>query len=75
MPFASFSGGKMVIVLALVPKERGFKPGWGRWIFKGYKIRSTTYFGGEAKPSAPCRKILRHADGPFRYDRDTDSQI
>jgi hypothetical protein len=30
---------------------------WGRWIFKGYKFRSTTSFGGEVKPAVPCRKI------------------
>jgi hypothetical protein len=51
-------GGVMVIVLAIGPKVRGFKPGLGQWIFKGEKIRSTTSFEGEVKLSAPCCKIL-----------------
>jgi hypothetical protein len=29
------------------------------------KIRCTTSFGGEVKPSAPYRKILRHAKDPI----------
>jgi hypothetical protein len=53
-------------VLATGPKVRGFKPGRGQWIFKGDKIRSTTSFGGEVKPSLPCRKILRHVKDPYR---------
>jgi hypothetical protein len=52
-------------VLATGPKDRGFKPGRGQWIFKGDKIRSTTSFGGEVKPSLPCRKIL-HVKDPYR---------
>jgi hypothetical protein len=44
-------------VLATGPKVRGFKPGWGRWIFKGDKIHSTTSFGGEVKPSVSCRRF------------------
>jgi hypothetical protein len=28
-------GGLVVIVLSTGPKVRGFKPGRGRWIFKG----------------------------------------
>ena len=36
---------------------RGFKPGRSRWIFKGEKILSTRSFGGEVKPSVPCRRI------------------
>jgi hypothetical protein len=30
-------GSAVVFVLAIVPKVRGFKPGRGRWIFKGDK--------------------------------------
>jgi hypothetical protein len=44
-------GGVMVCVLGTEPKIRGFKPGRGRRIFKGNKIRSTTSFGGEVKPT------------------------
>jgi hypothetical protein len=52
-------GGLVVSVLATGPKVRGFKPGRGRWIwiFKDDKIRSTPFFGGEVKPSVPCRRF------------------
>jgi hypothetical protein len=36
--------GLVVIVLAIGPKVREFKPGQGRWIFKGDKVCSTTSF-------------------------------
>jgi hypothetical protein len=36
---------------------RGFKPGRSRRIFKGEKILSTPSFGGEVKPSVPCRRF------------------
>jgi hypothetical protein len=42
---------------------------------RAIKIRSTTSFGGEVKPSSPCRKMLRHVKDHFIYDRDTDWQI
>jgi hypothetical protein len=44
--------GVVVSVLATGPKVRGFKPGRG-W---GDKIHSTPSFGGEVKPSVPCRR-------------------
>jgi hypothetical protein len=53
-------GGLLVIVIAIEPKVRGFKPDRGRWIFKGDKTSSTTSFGGEVRPAVPRRKILRH---------------
>ena len=36
---------------------RGFKPGRSCRIFKGEKILSTPSFGGEVKPSVPCRRF------------------
>jgi hypothetical protein len=45
----------VVIVFAIGPKVRGFKPGQGRWIFKGHEIRSTTSFGREVKPAVPYK--------------------
>jgi hypothetical protein len=57
--------GIMVSVLAIEPKVRGVKPGRGRWIFKGYKNPQHAFLQGEVKPSAPCRKILRHVKDPF----------
>ena len=44
-------------VLAFGTQVRGFKPGQSRRIFKGEKILSTPSFGGEVKPSVPCRRF------------------
>jgi hypothetical protein len=55
-------GGVMVSVLAITPKIRGFKPGWGYGFLRVINIRSTTFFGGELKPYAPCWKILRNVN-------------
>jgi len=44
-------------VLVFGTQVRGFKPGRNRRIFKGEKILSTPSFGGEVKPSAPCRRF------------------
>ena len=44
-------------VLAFSTQVRGFKPGRSRRIFKGEKILSTSSFGGEVKPSVPCRRF------------------
>jgi hypothetical protein len=61
----------MVIMLATGPKIRGFIPDRGRWISRTIKFHSTTSFGGEAKPSVSCRKMLRHVKKPYEYGRDT----
>jgi hypothetical protein len=50
-------GGLGVSVLAFSTQDRGFKPGQSRQIFKGKKILSTLSFGGEVKPSVPCRRF------------------
>ena len=44
-------------VLAFGTQVRGFKPGRSHRIFKGEKIVSTPSFGGEVKPSVPCRRF------------------
>ena len=44
-------------VLAFSTQVRGFKPGRSRRIFWGEKILSTPSFGGEVKPSVPCRRF------------------
>ena len=45
-------------VLALSTHVHGFKPGRSRRIFKDEKkIINTTSFGGEVKPSVPCRRF------------------
>jgi hypothetical protein len=59
-------GGLVVSVLAIQPKVRGFKPCRERWTFNGDKNPKHYLFGGEVKPSAPCRKILRHVKETLR---------
>jgi hypothetical protein len=44
-------------VLAFSTQVHGFKPGRSRRIFKGAKILGTPSFGGEVKPSVPCRRF------------------
>ena len=44
-------------VLAFGTQVRGFAPGRSRWIFRPKKILSTLSFGGEVKPSVPCRSF------------------
>jgi hypothetical protein len=56
----------VVGVLAVGPKICGFKPGQGRWIFKGKKIPIMMSFVGEVKLSVPCRKIIRHVKEPYK---------
>jgi hypothetical protein len=54
----------VVIVLVVGPKVCGFRLGPDDEFLRTIKIRSTTSFGGKVKPSAPCRKILRHVKDP-----------
>ena len=44
-------------VLAFSTQVCGFKPGWSRRIFRAKKILRTPSFGGEVKPSVPCRRF------------------
>ena len=44
-------------MLAFGTQVRGFKPGRSRRISQGEKILSTPSFGGEVKPSVPCRRF------------------
>jgi hypothetical protein len=47
-------GGVVVMVLAIGPKLTGSNPAEGDGLLMAIKIHSTTSFGGEVKPSAPC---------------------
>jgi hypothetical protein len=49
-------GGLVVSVLATGPKVRGFDPEVDVFL-RVIKIRNTTSFGGEVKPSVPCRRF------------------
>jgi hypothetical protein len=64
----------MVIMIAIAPKVRGFKPAESDGFLRAIKIRSTTSFGEEVRRSTPCRKILRQGKNLLRHDRDTDRQ-
>jgi hypothetical protein len=57
-------GGLSVSVLAIDPKFADLNPAEGNG-FLTIKIRSTPSFGGEVKPSDPCRNILRHVKNTF----------
>jgi hypothetical protein len=45
--------GLVVIVLAIGPEVRGFKPGKRRWILWAITIHSTTSFEGKVNMSGP----------------------
>jgi hypothetical protein len=60
----------VVSVLATGPKVRGFKPGRGRWILRVIKYRSTTSFGGEVKPSVPCRRFTSMKGMSYKQNSD-----
>jgi hypothetical protein len=44
-------------VLTFGTQVRGFKPGRSLQIFRAKRILSTPSFGGEVKPSVPCRAL------------------
>ena len=46
-------------VLAFGSQVRGFTPGRSHRIFRAKKILSTPSFGGEVKPSVPCRSFTK----------------
>jgi hypothetical protein len=64
----------VVTVLATKPRFAGSYLAEDDGFFKGDKIRSTTYFGGDVKPSVLCRKILRHVKDPYSMRSDTCRQ-
>jgi hypothetical protein len=64
----------MVIVFAVGQNVRGSNPDESDGFLKAIKIRRTTSFGWEVKPSVPRRKTLRHVKDPLGYDRDADRQ-
>jgi hypothetical protein len=44
----------------------GSNPDEGDGLSRVIKICRTTFFGGEVKPPAPCRKIFQHVQNPFK---------
>jgi hypothetical protein len=61
----------VVAHLPLDPRFAGSNRAEGDGILKDDKIRSRPSFGGEVKPSVPCRKILRHVKEAYKYEIDT----
>jgi hypothetical protein len=59
----------MVSVLAIESKVRGFKSGYDDGFLMAIKFLSTPSFGGEVKPSAPCRKISRYVKITLEYEQ------
>jgi hypothetical protein len=55
--FISGFGDLGVACWPFVPKFAGSNPAEDFGFFKGKKILSTPYFGGEVKPSVPCRRF------------------
>ena len=50
-------GGLEVVCWPLVPKFAGSNPNEGVGLFRAKKFLSTPSFGGEVKPSVPCRRF------------------
>jgi hypothetical protein len=55
----------MVIVLAIGPKVRGFKPGRVRWIFKGDKSPQHTFLRKGSEAVDPMSNFFRHVKEAF----------
>jgi hypothetical protein len=60
----------MVRVLVIGHKVRMFKPCQGDGFLSAMKIRNATYFGGEVKPLAKCRKIVWDDKGLHDHERE-----
>jgi len=63
--------GLVLIMRAIGPKVPEFRPGQRRWNLKGHKNPSHTSFGGEVKPSVPCRVFYGMLKNLAEYERDT----
>jgi hypothetical protein len=65
MFFLVILSGLVVIVLAIVPKVCGLKPGRGRWIFMIDKNHVARLPSRGSEANCPCLKILWHAKDPY----------
>jgi hypothetical protein len=54
----------MVIVLAILPNVRRFKPGRVRWTFKIDTYPQHAFIRRGSKAVGACRKMLRHVKEP-----------
>jgi hypothetical protein len=62
-------GDVMVRVLAIGSMVCGFRPGRGHGSLRSIRLRSTSSFGGQVKPQAPCPRILRHVKTTCKYEQ------
>jgi hypothetical protein len=58
-------GDLIVSVLAIRPSFSGINPAEVDRLLREIKIRSTTSYGEEVKPSIPYREILLHVKLPY----------
>jgi hypothetical protein len=63
-------GGLVVACLPVDPRFACSDPVDDEGFLRETKIRNMTSFAGEVKPSAPCRKILRHVKEPSQYESE-----
>jgi hypothetical protein len=63
----------VVIVLAIGPKVRGFKPGRGRWILRAINIPSISFFEGKYSHRPHVVRFYGMLKNPAEYDRDSSS--
>jgi hypothetical protein len=61
----------VVSVFVIGPRVAGSNAAEGDGVLRSIKIRSTPSFGGEVKPDAQRRNILRHVKEHYEYERDT----
>jgi hypothetical protein len=61
-------GGLVVACLPLDPKFAGSNQVEDDGFLRAIKIRCATSFGGEVKPSVPCRKFIRYVTEPYEYE-------
>jgi hypothetical protein len=59
-------GGLIIACLPLYPRFAGSNVADNNRFLRTIKIRNTASFGGEAKPSVPRHKILRHVKKNLR---------
>jgi hypothetical protein len=64
----------MLSCLLLDPRFADLNPAVSDGFLRSIQTHNTASFEGKVKPSAPCHKILRHAENPLRYDRESDRQ-
>jgi hypothetical protein len=58
-------GGVVDESLTLETRFAGLNSAEDHRVLRAIKVSSTTSFGGEVKPSVPCRNVLQHVKEPY----------